>query len=406
MNNSQVFSGNRGVRVKNDCFVSLDLKTCDGINIKLSSKVDVLYRQKIEKLCMEMMNHFQITDAELIIEDKGAFDFVLSARIEACVRQLIPEAKPFLPAFIEQNNYASTRDRMRHSRLYIPGNSPSMMINAGIYGANGIILDLEDSVAPDRKNEALLLVRNALRQVDFYGAERMVRINQLPRGLDDLKEIVHSNVHVILLPKCESGEDIKIVNSKIQSIQKENNLTGEIFLMPIIESSLGVIRSYEIATAADNVVAIAIGLEDYSADVGVERTNDGVESQFARSSLVNACKAAGVQAIDSVFSDFEDTESLKQSVQKSKLLGFEGVGCIHPNQIKIVHECFIPNESQISKAKAIVLAFEEAQKNGSGVVALGSKMIDAPVVKRAIQLIDRTIKLGKLSENWRNNDGK
>jgi citrate lyase subunit beta/citryl-CoA lyase len=174
--------------------------------------------------------------------------------------------------------------------------------------------------------------------------------------------------------------------------------------MPIIESALGVIRAYEIASAADNVVAVAIGLEDYCADLGVQRTKEGFESQYAKSYLANACRAAGVQAIDTVFPDFQDEEGLRKTVLKSKSIGFEGIGCIHPNQIKPIHDSFAPQEEEIAKAKAIVRVFEKAKETGLGVVALGSKMIDAPVVKRAVQLIDRAIALGKLSKDWSTQD--
>jgi len=404
MENKPVFAGNKGLKVKNDCYVSLELTKTGGIKLRIDSKVGALYGGNIEKLCRDVLCHFGIKNASVTIEDTGAYDFVIAARLEACVRQLKEVDKAYLPEFIPENQYASSAERMRFSRLYIPGNTPGMMINAGIYGAHGIILDLEDAVAPQKKDEARLLVRNALRQVNFYGAERMVRINQLPRGLDDLEEIIPHNVHVVLLPKCESKEQVQEVNKKIQSIQKGKKLKGEIYLMPIIESALGVIRASEIASAADNVVAVAIGLEDYCADLGVQRTKDGFESQYAKSYLANACRAAGVQAIDSVFSDFQDEEGLRKTVLKSKSIGFEGIGCIHPNQIKPIHDSFAPQEEEIVKAKAIVRVFEKAKGTGLGVVALGSKMIDAPVVKRAVQLIDRAIVLGKLSKDWRTQD--
>lgn len=404
MENKPVFAGNKGLRVKSDCYVSLELTKTGGIKLQIDSKVGALYGGNIEKLCRNVLHHFGIKNASVTIEDTGAYDFVIAARLEACVRQLKKVEKAYLPEFIPENKYASSAERMRFSRLYIPGNTPAMMINAGIYGAHGIILDLEDAVAPPKKDEARLLVRNALRQVNFYGAERMVRINQLPRGLDDLEEIIPQNVHVVLLPKCESKEQVQEVNKKIQSIQKNKKLKGEIYMMPIIESALGVIRAYEIASAADNVVAVAIGLEDYSADLGVQRTKEGFESQYARSYLVNACRAAGVQAIDSAFSDFQDEEALRKTVLKLKSLGFEGIGCIHPNQIKPVHDSFAPQKEEIAKAKAIVRVFEKAKEEGFGVVALGSKMIDAPVVKRAVLSIDRAIALGKLSEDWRTQD--
>ena len=401
MYNKLVSAGNTGKNAGSDCHVSLELLETGGIQLSIDSKVGTLYGGRIAALCREMLGHFGIENASLTVEDSGAFDFVIAARIEACVRQLIPTDKRYLPELIPQNSYASKADKMRFSRLYIPGNSPKMMINGGIYGAHGIILDLEDAVAPQKKDEARLLVRNALRQIDFYGAERMVRINQLPRGLEDLDEIIPHQVHLVLLPKCESREQILEVNERIGAIQRQHQLEGEVYLMPIIESALGVIKAYEIASAAENVVAVALGLEDYCADLGVRRTVAGAESLYAKSALVNACRAAGVQAIDSVFSDFQDEEGLRETVLLAKSLGFEGIGCIHPNQIKPVHESFAPLEEEIEKAKKIVLVFEQAEAAGLGVVSIGSKMIDPPVVKRAVQLIDRAISLGKLPQNWR-----
>ena len=258
-------------------------------------------------------------------------------------------------------------------------------------------------MAPSDKESARFLVRNALRSVDFYGAERMVRINQLPLGLEDLKYVVPHNVHLILIPKCESAERVLEVDEAIKNICAEKKIKEKIFYMPIIESALGVENAYRIASASENVCALAIGLEDYTADIGVVKTNKGTESFYARSAVVNAAKAAGVQAIDSVFADVEDMNALRESVLEAKSLGFEGKGCIHPRQIKIVHEAFAPDEAEIEKAKRIVTAFKEAKKNGSGVVALGSKMIDAPVVKRALHVIELAIQNNLLKKNWLKN---
>jgi len=232
-----------------------------------------------------------------------------------------------------------------------------------------------------------LLVRNALGSVDFYGRERMVRINQLPKGLNDLKFIVPNNVHVILIPKCESAEQVKQVDAEVQKLKKKHKVTNEIYYMPIIESALGVIKSYEIASASKHVCALSIGLEDYTADIGTQKTNEGKESLFARQMVVNASRAAGVQPIDSVFSDVSDMEALRQSVIEAKSLGFEGKGCIHPRQIEVIHEAFAPTTEEIEKAKKIVEAFNEAEKKGLSVVSLGSKMIDPPVVKRAQKIL-------------------
>jgi citrate lyase subunit beta/citryl-CoA lyase len=173
--------------------------------------------------------------------------------------------------------------------------------------------------------------------------------------------------------------------------------------MPIIESAKGVINAFEIATASENVVALAIGLEDYTADIGVQRTTEGRESFFARSAVVNAAIAAGVQPIDSVFSDIDNLEALAKNVQESKALGFVGMGCIHPRQVPVINDNFLPAPVEIEKAQKIVLASEKAEAEGLGVVALGSKMIDAPVVKRAVRIINDAVKYGKLSNDWRAN---
>ena len=394
-------AGNKGKGVRSDCFVELELTHSGGVEILLTSKVKLMYGKDIENLTKEILSFFDIKNAKITIEDTGALQFVLAARIEACVKQVIETDKEFLLPMLEQNKYSTQRDANRFSRLYLPGNSPSLMLNAGIHKPNGIILDIEDAVAVDKKYEARFLVRNALRSLDFYGVERMVRINQVPKGLEDLEYVVAHNVNLILVPKCESADQIHQVNQKIAEIQKRTNTSGEIWLMPIVESALGVIKSFEIASSASNVVAMAIGLEDYTADLGTLRTNEGNETFYARSQVVNACRAAGIQPIDSVFSDVADLEGLMNNVQKSKALGFDGMGCIHPRQIKVIHENYAPADVEIEKAKRIVLAFDDATAKGLGVVSLGTKMIDPPVVKRAVHTIDVAIKTGKLNKNWK-----
>jgi len=393
--------GNKGKGVRSDCSVSLEIKESGGIQLQIDSKVKAIYGKQIEKLALEILAFYNLNNVNLLIEDSGALPFVFAARMEAAIRKITGSEKEFLLPFLDKNHYQTARDKNRISRLYLPGNTPSLMINAGIHTPDGIILDLEDAVAVDKKYEASFLVRNALRSLDFYGAERMVRINQVPRGLDDLDFIVPQNVNLILVPKCESADQIRQVNERIESITKKQKIKGNIWLMPIIESALGVLKSFEIASAAPNVVSLAIGLEDYTADLGVRRTLEGTESFFARTQIVNSCRAAGIQAIDSVFSDVADMDGLRENVKKSKSLGFDGMGCIHPRQIKVIHDSFAPEAEEIEKAKKIVNAFVEATEKGLGVVSLGTKMIDPPVVKRAQHTIDIAIKTGKLNQNWR-----
>lgn len=408
-NNFEIFmktasAGKRGDKVRSDCYIEIELKDKGGIHISLKSKVEALYGARIEETIHDMCRFFKIKNAEILIEDSGALPFVITARFELAVKKLFPEeTAEFLPEMLKQNKYSTSKDRLRRSRLYLPGNEPKFFPNAGLHTPDGIILDLEDSVAPSEKEAAQLVVRNALRAVDFYGAERMVRINQLPGGLNDLRYIVPHNVNLILIPKCESSEQVIAVDEEVKMLKAELNIEHQIYYMPIIESALGVIKAYEIAASCDNVCALSVGLEDYTADLGVERTNEGKESFYARCAIVNAAKAAGVQAIDTVFSDVSDMDALRASVIEAKSLGFEGKGCIHPRQIKVVHEAFAPAEKEIEKAKKIVLAFEEAGKKGIGVVSLGSKMIDAPVVKRAHNTIRLALLNGLISEDWRDN---
>lgn len=402
----QAITGNAGPKVRSDIEVTLELTDSGGAELNLKSKVKSMYGRAIEKQCRELLEFFGVKNAKLSINDSGALPFVIAARVEAAVKALTGTKASFLPEMIVENTYHSARERFRFSRLYLPGNNPGMFLNAGLHSPDGVILDLEDSVAPDRKDEARILVRNALRAVNFYGAERMVRINQGERGLSDLESVIPHNVHLILVPKCEDPDTLRMVNDTIVAIRKREGLHETVFLMPIVESAKGVEKAYEIATATPDVVALAIGLEDYTADLGVQRTKEGNESLYARNRIVVAAKAAGIQAIDSVFSDVGDMEGLFNNVLSAKAMGFEGMGCIHPRQIAVIRKGFTPTAEEIDKAKKIVIAYRDALAVGLGVVALGSKMIDPPVVARAVKTIDLAVRLGIVSENWIEEAGK
>jgi citrate lyase subunit beta/citryl-CoA lyase len=400
MSNSLATSGNSGPKIRSDCEMALELRESGGIVIDLKSKVEVLYGGSIKKQCTEILNFFGIRDAFLGIDDSGALPYVIAARLESAIKKLTVTELDYLPELLEENKYSTSTGRFRFSRLYIPGDTPSMMINAGLHSADGIILDLEDSVSPEKKDEARILVRNALRQVNFNGAERMVRINQGERGIRDLEIVVPHYVNLVLIPKCEDTETVRDIENRISEIKARAGLINPVYLMPIIETALGVEMSFEIARSAASVVAIAVGLEDLTADMGIPRTKEGNETLYARSRIVNAAKAAGIQPIDSVFSDVDDMEALQQNVLSSKALGFEGMGCIHPRQIPVIRKGFAPGAEEIEKSKKVVMAFETARSKGLGVVALGSKMIDPPVVARAQKIIDLAVRLGLLSGDW------
>lgn len=392
-------SGNRGPSVRSDCYVKIRSGTSGGIQIELKSKTDKLFGRHVRELVSGMFAFFGVDHAEVFIEDSGALPYVIAARVEAALSRLTTVPKPYLLKGEICSKSSTARDRTRRSRLYLPGDNPKLMINAGLYGADGVILDLEDSVAPSGKHDARFLVRNALLYNDFNGAELMVRINQLPAGLDDLPYIIPGPLNMVLIPKCESADEVRAVDERISSLKVDPH--RDIWLMPIIESASGIIHTYEIAAASPNVAALTIGLEDYTADIGAERTTEGTESFYARGAVVNAARAAGVQPIDSVFSGFDDPEMLRSVALRARAMGFEGMGCIHPLQVPVVNESFNPKSGEIEKAKKIVVAFEEAEKSGVGVISIGSKMIDAPVVKRARRTIDLAVRHKLLDSDWR-----
>jgi len=387
-------AGHHGRDIRSDLHVSLEPRDGGGLEINLDSRVAPYYGASILAQSREVLEELGVKHAHVTIHDEGALPFVIAARIDTAAtraklttKQSLPEQLPLPPPTI--------RDRLRRSRLYLPGTEPKYFINAALHGPDAVILDLEDSVHYAEKDAARILVRNTLRAVDFGSCERMVRINQLPLGLEDLAEIVPESPDLILIPKVEAAEHVGEVDRVISELKSRHHLTRSICLMPILESALGIENAPAIALASKHVAALTIGLEDYTADIGVARTAQGNESFYARSRLVNAAKAAGVQAIDSVYSDVADSEGLRRWGEQSRAIGFEGMGCIHPSQIPVVHQAFAPGPQEIDKALKIVAAFEEAQRRGQGVVSLGSKMIDPPVVHRAQTLVERAKQMGK-----------
>jgi citrate lyase subunit beta/citryl-CoA lyase len=288
------------------------------------------------------------------------------------------------------------RERLRRTRLYLPGNTPDLMLNAGLFGADEVILDLEDSVAPAEKDAARVLVRNTLLCVDFGDAERLVRVNPLetPYGRADLEMIVPARPDMLLIPKCNEAKDIADIETIVAALEKKHGIEPPLLFMPLIETAKGVLHAHEIAAASDRVVAICWGAEDLSADLGVERTKEGRESFVSRGLIVLAAKAAGVQALDTVFSDVRDTAGLLESTREAIGLGFEGKGVIHPGQIGPIHDAFAPTAERIEYAQKVVAAIEKARARGSGVAALGSKMIDAPIEARARKILALASSLG------------
>ena len=387
-------AGQCGEGVRSDLHVTVELRDSGGIELDLSSRVEPYYGDSIRSQVGAVLRALRVDHARVTVQDQGGLPFVIAARIEGAARRAGVaggDARPERSAGLAP---APGRDRLRRSRLYLPGNEPKLMINAGLHGPDGIILDLEDSVHPDHKDGARVLVRNALRCVDFGACERMVRINQLPLGFEDLEAVVPELPDLILIPKVEHANEIGEVDGSIERILRAIDVDRPVRLMPIVETALGIENVFEIAAASQRVAAVTLGLEDYTADLGVPKTPDGDESLYARMRVVNAARAAGVQPIDSVFGDVADADGLRRWADRSRGMGFEGMGCIHPRQIEVIHDVFRPSDAEIEHALRIVAAFEDARSRGLAVVSLGSKMIDPPVVKRAQKLVERARALG------------
>jgi citrate lyase subunit beta / citryl-CoA lyase len=387
-------AGHWGKDIRSDLHVAIEPRDSGGIELGLESRVAPYYGEAILAQTRQVLEALGVKNAKVSIHDEGALPYVIAARLETAARRAgLANNNKALPDKIAPPP-ASAKDRLRRSRLYLPGSEPKYAINAGLHGSDAIILDLEDSVHPAEKDAARILARNTLRVVSFGACERMVRINQLPLGLEDLAEIIPEAPDLILIPKVEHPGQVTQVDNMIAELKVRHQINRPIWLMPILESGTGVESAASIAAASENVVALTIGLEDYTADLGVVKTAEGRESQYARSRLVNAARAAGVQAIDSVYSDVADMEGLRRWGENSRALGFEGMGCIHPAQIPVIHSAFAPSSVEIEKAQKVVGAYEEAQQRGIAVVSLGTKMIDLPVVQRALKLVARAKQMG------------
>jgi citrate lyase subunit beta/citryl-CoA lyase len=388
-------AGPQGDRVRSDLNGSYE-PTSDALTIDVASKADSLYGEAIERAVQRVADAFSLTTGRLSVNDAGALEWVILARIECCLRRAGLEGPAVLPEPAPGADAPRNRERLRRSRLYIPGNQPKLMISGGLYGADGIILDLEDSVPPAEKDAARLLVRNALVALDWGGAERMVRVNQGATGEEDLAAIAAHNPHTVLLPKIEVAAQVGRAAEILGGLVGE----GAAFLMPILESPGGIHRAFEIAASDPSVVALTLGLEDLSAELAAPRTVAGWESFLARQTTVYAARSAGVQPIASVFSDIENEEGLAEYVQRERGLGFDGVGCIHPRQIPVVHREMTPSEAEAERAVRVVRAAREAEEKGLGAVAVGSKMVDPPVVKQAFRTVELAVAGGVLTEDW------
>ena len=283
---------------------------------------------------------------------------------------------------------------MRRSMLFLPGNNPNMLINAGCLGADAVIFDLEDAVSPAEKDAARLLVRNTMRYMDLDGCEIVVRINSVDTDFwrKDLDTVIPCKPDVILLPKSAESADIRLVDEYISDLEEKLELQkGGVQIMPLMETAMGVENAFAIASSCKRVCALFLGAEDLTADLQCKRTKEGREIEYARQRLVVAARAAGVDVYDTPFTDVNDDEGIVQDARLAKALGFTGKASISPRHVDVINEVFSPTLAEIEYAYEVVEAIRVAKEMGKGAVSLRGKMIDAPIVARA----ERTIAMAK-----------
>ena len=286
---------------------------------------------------------------------------------------------------------------MRRSMLFLPGNNPNMIINAGCLGADAVIFDLEDAVAPAEKDAARILVRNTLRYTDLSGCEVIVRINSVDTDywMSDIDLILPEKPGVILLPKASTPDDVLKADAYMSEVEARLGLeSGSVSLMPLIETALGVENAYAIASASKRICALFLGAEDLTADLRCKRTKEGREIEYARQRLVVAARAAGVDVYDTPFTDVNDDDGIIVDAALAKSLGFSGKASISPRHVEVINQVFSPTLAEIEYAYEVLDVIALAKKQGKGAVSLYGKMIDAPIVARAEQTIAMAEALG------------
>lgn len=291
---------------------------------------------------------------------------------------------------------ADTEERLRRTMMFVPGNNPAMVKDAGIYGADSIMFDLEDAVSMTEKDAARILVYEALKSQNYGEAELVVRVNgqDTPYYPNDVKAMVKAGIDVIRLPKVESAEMIQTLVKDVETAEKEvGREVGSTHVMAAIESAKGVINAAEIAAASDRMIGVALSAEDYTTDMKTHRYPDGAELEFARNMVLHAARAAGIAAFDTVFTNMDDTEGFYRETRYIHQLGFDGKSLVNPRQIPMVNEVYQPTEKEIENAKNVINAIQEAKLKGSGVISMNGQMVDRPVVLRA----QRVMMLAKAS---------
>jgi citrate lyase subunit beta/citryl-CoA lyase len=409
MSNSE--QSEAGFLSKSDCIVRYE-PSQEPLSIEVRSSVRALFETQIRQCILRIFQEFDVTKGRIAIEDDGALDLVISARVEAVLRQagylsqmktMSPEKGKYGVSLVSPNGAGFTQSS-RRVRLYMPGDQPHFAVNADFYGADILIFDLEDSVAQSRKCEARILVRRFLENSFlFRKSARAVRINPLSteESMLDLAEIVPAKPDIVLLPKCETADDIKRLDALLSEHENRcGTMPGGIQIMPIIETAKGVLAARGIACASKRTSGLCFGYEDFSRDIQSSSDILGkallmhsgsmhqIDSLLARETIVLAARAAGIEPYDSSYGDIDNTEGLLMSCYEARALGFAGKSVIHPSQIPYVRKAFMPTAEELHQAQAIVAAYEESFSTGKGAIVVDGQMVDIPVVEKARRIIE------------------
>ena len=284
------------------------------------------------------------------------------------------------------------KNRLRRSMLFVPGANAAMLSNAFIYPADALMFDLEDAVAVREKDAASHLVYHALQHPLYRDVETIVRVNALDSqwGIDDLEAVVRAGVDIVRLPKTDTADDVIAMEKEIARIERDcGRKPGSTGMLAAIESAKGILQAPAIALASPRLIGIALGAEDYVRDIRTERSADGIELLFARCTILQAARAAGIQAFDTVYSDANNEEGFLREAAHIKQLGFDGKSLVNPRQITLLHNLYAPTQKDVDHAKRVVEAAEAAEQEGLGVVSLNGKMIDSPIIARAHLVLSR-----------------
>lgn len=370
--------GQAGIGVRAD--VQIIATQADSFSFSVRSSTSPLYDEAIRDEVEAMASVFGRPPIHLECVDSGALPFTWRARLQTAFVAATGQSAPV----IDPCPRPERTDGLLRTRLYVPANIPKLLPNAGLSRPDAVIFDLEDAVAPDQKVEALDLLEHALRSLDWGDCERMVRLNSGERGDFELDRLCRTGVDTFIIPKVEHAEELHRLDARLTERQAPQRL------FPLIESARGVENAFAIASASPRVKALSLGLEDYVRDIGAVRSPGQEESAYARSRVLNAARAAGIIPLASVFPGFEDEAALTAYVQQARNLGYEGIGCIHPAQVPVVHGAFSPSDREVEWARAVLSAYEEALTHGKGATRVGGEMVDGPTYARAQRILARS----------------